>query len=81
MSHNGGGFSGGHHGGFSGGHHHGGVSGHHHHGHHQDVNAGLTGVPYTTGRGGRGARDMPAVAITLAILVVVVLALVIANAG
>lgn len=80
MSHDGGGFSGGHHGGFSGGHHHGGFGdgGHHHH-HGVDLN-GNPIVPFTGA--GDGRRDSRlAVVIVVVILALAALALLIANSG
>ncbi|GAA4635705.1 hypothetical protein GCM10023196_082240 [Actinoallomurus vinaceus] len=78
MSHDGGGYSGGHHGGF-GGHHHGGFGGHHHHHHGADGNGG-PGFPIVSAGGGRRG-DVRAVVIFVAILAAAALGLLIANSG
>jgi hypothetical protein len=77
MSHDGGGYTGGHHGGF-GGHHHGGFGGHHHH-HGADGNGG-PGFPIVTASGGRRG-DARAVVIFFAILVVAAVGLLIVHSG
>jgi hypothetical protein len=79
MSHDGGGFSGGHHGGFSGGHHHGGVGGHHHHHHATDGDL-VPGVPLTGVSGGR-RREVPPVVGVVVVLALIALAFLIAYAG
>ncbi len=76
MSHDGGGYSGGHHGGFGGGHHGHANGGHHHH---HGGDGLLPGVPPVSGRSTGRRRDVPAVVAAIAVLAVIAFVLLIAH--
>ncbi|MEV0406453.1 hypothetical protein [Actinoallomurus sp. NPDC050550] len=77
MSHDGGGYGGGHHGGF-GGHHHSGFGGHHHH--HGANGSGDPGVPFVSVSGGKRS-DVRGVVIFVVILAALAVGLLIAHSG